>query len=423
MTRESPDPRSWTLYPAGAESQTSARPPRAPPPAAPPRSAPPGCPRSASGFRSTRASRGHGRSRPPTARAARGRPPSHLSRRAPCAAQPGPRPLRTGRSRLRSRPRACPSAACRRAGGTPSPSRSSGRPGPSGCTRALRTARRPLPRCAPSAPPLPPAERAKPCPCPRRTAGCRAARRRARTRPRTAAGWLPPGGARCCVSPGGGCRICRALASSDLRLRQLELDDEGHVVRQREAALGERGVPLEDELRAVDDRLEVDADLGVARDVLVRAHERAAAGDGVGVALDGELAVYDQLVALDVQVARLVAELGVVLGVEEVRRLEVCRQVLVLHDDRVGVDRPDQLRLPVLADLERGVEVLEAAAECRDDHVLHGEARARMDLVELPGAGRNLLLSCYSHFLASVERFVTRAPFGPSGGCTCNCIT
>src|SRR4051795_10320795 len=133
-----------------------------------------------------------------------------------------------------------------------------------------------------------------------------------------------------------------------LCLRQLELDDEVHVVRQREAALGERGVPLEAELRAIDDRLEVDADLGVAGDVLVRSDERAAAGHGVGLALDGELAVDDQLVALDAQVARLVAELGVVLGVEEVRRLQVGGQVLVLDDDRVGVDRADQVRLPVL---------------------------------------------------------------------------
>src|SRR3954466_188500 len=92
-------------------------------------------------------------------------------------------------------------------------------------------------------------------------------------------------------------------------LRELELDDQRHVVREREAALGERGVPLEAELRAVDHGLEVDADLGVAGDVLVRADERAAPGDRVRLALDGQLTVDHQLVALDAQVARLVAEL------------------------------------------------------------------------------------------------------------------
>src|SRR3954453_13770022 len=113
-------------------------------------------------------------------------------------------------------------------------------------------------------------------------------------------------------------RTRMALGLLDL-LRELGLDDQRHVVRERVPALGERGVPLEAELRAVDDRLEVDADLGVAGDVLVRADERAAAGHWVGLALDRELAVDDQLVALDAQVARLVAELRVVVGVEEVR--------------------------------------------------------------------------------------------------------
>src|SRR4051812_17745195 len=192
-----------------------------------------------------------------------------------------------------------------------------------------------------------------------------------------------------------------------LGLRQLELDDQRHVVRQREAALGERGVPLEAELGAVDHGLEVDADLRVAGDVLVRAHERATAAHGMRVALDGQLAVDHELVALEAQVRRLVAQLGVVLDVEEVSRLQVGGQVLVLDDDRVGLHGADELRLAVLADLERRVEVLEAAAEGRDDHVLDREARARMNLVELPRSGRDLLLSCYRHFSASVESSCT----------------
>src|SRR3954453_22848767 len=105
-------------------------------------------------------------------------------------------------------------------------------------------------------------------------------------------------------------RTRMALGLLDL-LRELELDDQRHVVRERKAALGERGVPLEAELRAIDHRLEVDADLRVAGDVLVRADERAAALDRVRVALDGQLAFDDELLALDAQVTRLVAKLGV----------------------------------------------------------------------------------------------------------------
>src|SRR3954453_17508916 len=122
------------------------------------------------------------------------------------------------------------------------------------------------------------------------------------------------------------------MAVLALGLRQLELDDQRHVVRQREAALGKRGVPLEAELGAVDHGLEVDADLRVAGDVLVRPDDRATAADRMRVALDGQLAVDHQLVTLDAQVRGLVAQLGVVLDVEEVRRLEVGRQVLVLDD-------------------------------------------------------------------------------------------
>src|SRR3954447_23188855 len=144
-------------------------------------------------------------------------------------------------------------------------------------------------------------------------------------------------------------RTRMALRLLGVGLRQLELDDQRHVVREREAALRERGVPVEAELRAIDHRLEVDADLGRAGDVLVRADERAAALNRVRVALDRQLAVDHQLVALDAHVARLVAELGVVLDVEEVRRLEMRGEVLVLDHDRIGVHGADETGRAVLA--------------------------------------------------------------------------
>ena len=62
-----------------------------------------------------------------------------------------------------------------------------------------------------------------------------------------------------------------------LRLCELELDRQLDLVAEREAALGQRRVPLEAVLGAVDLGLEGEADLGVAGDVLVRADVGAAA--------------------------------------------------------------------------------------------------------------------------------------------------
>src|SRR5207248_2671407 len=96
----------------------------------------------------------------------------------------------------------------------------------------------------------------------------------------------------------------------------------------------------------------------------------------------------------------LEADLRVALGVEELGRLQMGRQVLVLDADRVGAHGADELGLAVLVDVERGVEVLESATEGRDDHVLDREPRSRMNLVELPGPGRKLF-GCYRHGVQS----------------------
>src|SRR3954451_17960843 len=74
-------------------------------------------------------------------------------------------------------------------------------------------------------------------------------------------------------------------------LRELELDRQLDVVGEREAALGERGVPVQAVLRAVDHGLEREAELRVAERVLGRAGDRAGAGDGVRLALDSEVAL------------------------------------------------------------------------------------------------------------------------------------
>ena len=72
---------------------------------------------------------------------------------------------------------------------------------------------------------------------------------------------------------------CRAPASL-LLLRELQVDVEGDLVLDREAALGQRSVPVEAELVAVHRGGEIDADALLAGDVLDRPDDRAAGLDG-----------------------------------------------------------------------------------------------------------------------------------------------
>src|SRR3954454_14482424 len=99
------------------------------------------------------------------------------------------------------------------------------------------------------------------------------------------------------------CEPARRLAEGprtfmSLGLRQLELDDQLDLVGEREAALGQRGVPVQAVLRAIDDRLELDADLLDVAEGHGRLGDRAARLDRAGVALDRQLAVDDQLVVV-----------------------------------------------------------------------------------------------------------------------------
>ena len=73
-------------------------------------------------------------------------------------------------------------------------------------------------------------------------------------------------------------------------LQELEVDAERDLVREHEAALGQRRVPVEAELRAVDDRLELEAELRVAERILDRPDDGAVGRDALGVALDREVA-------------------------------------------------------------------------------------------------------------------------------------
>ena len=184
----------------------------------------------------------------------------------------------------------------RPAGARPSPARSSAGPGSSGCTRASRSGSR-RPRRSRSRSRWTDCGRVGPR-GPRRTAGCPADRRRSRTPRRTAAAWLPPGGARCCASRGGGDPLMPRTRIG-LRLGELELDDQLDVVGEGEAALGQRGVPVEAVGGAVDDGLEASGRPWCCRRCPRAGRRGAACRRRVGVALDRELAVDLDLVAVE----------------------------------------------------------------------------------------------------------------------------
>ncbi len=118
----------------------------------------------------------------------------------------------------------------------------------------------------------------------------------------------------------------------------------------------------------------------------------------VRVALDRQLAVDLELAVLaDGDGVGGEAELGEALGVEELGAAQMRGEVLVLDDDRIGLDRALQPRLAILADGERAVVVVELRAEGGDDHVLDGEADVRVHLVDRPVAGCQWLCRCRAH--------------------------
>src|SRR5262249_26858748 len=98
----------------------------------------------------------------------------------------------------------------------------------------------------------------------------------------------------------------------------------------------------------------------------------------------------DRQLAYEAAVAGCAAgerDLRVPLGIEEVGRLEVGLQVLVLD-----LDARDLRLAGELAVLEGRLAVRQLAGEGGDAEVLDGEADARVDGIGLPRAGRNCSL-------------------------------
>ena len=117
----------------------------------------------------------------------------------------------------------------------------------------------------------------------------------------------------------------------------------------------------------------------------------------VPVASSGWVVVLDREVSGDLQRAVVCdlnlrgreSDLRVALDVEELRRAEVGLQVLILDLQRTDLHGTREARAAVLVDGQGRVEVLEPAAEGRDDHVLDGKAGARVDRIQSVRASGN----------------------------------
>ena len=88
------------------------------------------------------------------------------------------------------------------------------------------------------------------------------------------------------------------------------MDGQGDLVAEDSAATGEIHLPVEAVVVAVDLGLEVYAEPLVLIRTEQRAADLAAGDDRLGVALDGQLAVDDQLIALAGDPLRLEDDLG-----------------------------------------------------------------------------------------------------------------
>src|SRR3954453_13376528 len=165
-------------------------------------------------------------------------------------------------------------------------------------------------------------------------------------------------------------------------LSQLQVDDDRHVVGQRRVAARERVVPVEAELGPVHRGLQLETEALAAVRIGGRVCDAALDLDGLGVALEGQLAGNREVVARPAGVSRGEAEAREPLCVEELGALKMRLQVRVLDLNAGHLGRPadDTVR-------QAGVEVRKRALEGAR-HVRDREADRRVDLVDAPGSGR-----------------------------------
>src|SRR5262249_15025675 len=123
-----------------------------------------------------------------------------------------------------------------------------------------------------------------------------------------------------------------------LLLDELEMDTQRHLVAEHLAAVGQLHVPVEPVVVAVDLGLQVESEPLVLVRSDGRAGELALGDDRLGDALDGQLSVDRELVALAGDRGRLEADLRGPVPVEELGGEEVGLEVLLLHLDALDGD-------------------------------------------------------------------------------------
>ena len=102
------------------------------------------------------------------------------------------------------------------------------------------------------------------------------------------------------------------------RLDEEQLGNDGDVVRQRLLAVGERVVPVDAERRAVDTRVELEPDPLAAIGVGQRRGDGAGDIGGLSDALEREVTLDLDRLAVEADVLRGEADLREPLGVEEI---------------------------------------------------------------------------------------------------------
>src|SRR6185312_646332 len=169
---------------------------------------------------------------------------------------------------------------------------------------------------------------------------------------------------------------------------QLEVDLD--LLADEETAGLQRLVPLGAELLALDGHPAVEGELGLPPGILGLPQPLDGDGDRLRDVTDREVAGHGQLVAARRRdLGALEGELGKLLGIEEVGRLEVAVALLVVGRDARGVDRHLDARLrPVLfIQRQRSLPLEEPPAHLGDHHVANGEGDVGVGLVDLPGLG------------------------------------
>src|SRR5665213_325158 len=185
-------------------------------------------------------------------------------------------------------------------------------------------------------------------------------------------------------------RLSSCCCGSALRLEHgLDLEVNRDLVSDDGATSLERGVEVDTEVATVDVCGCGEAGARAAVSVRAEAVQLKAQRDVPGHALERELPIEDQIVAVLADAGGAVGHRGVGLDLEEVGAADVVVALGVAGVDRVELDRRGYRRVRgVLASHNLAFELREAATDLRHDHVPDNEADIGVDRVDGPGAGQ-----------------------------------